>query len=220
MKLYKITINFKNGEKVIYVFDVDTTKDLLWHFDISKKNDKIMYFEYDLRGIKINLMDVSDIKCEEIQEEVMRDKKERIAYKKIRYLERIRDLEDSIQELHEQIKDEEARKTRVKAIDYSKEQVKGGNKSSWEAMIDRVDRYIQKLLNAIIELTEMKEEVLDLIMNVENTKYKHLLIMRYIRWYSWDYIEKKMDISQNTRLKYHTEALSDIYIPDLHSMRF
>lgn len=150
----------------------------------------------------------------------MRDKKERIAYKKIRYLEQIRDLEESIQELHEQIKDEEARKTRVKAIDYSKEQVKGGNKSSWEAMIDRVDRYIQKLLNAIIELTEMKEEVLDLIMNVENTKYKHLLIMRYIRWYSWDYIEKKMDISQNTRLKYHTEALSEIYIPDLHTMRF
>ena len=150
----------------------------------------------------------------------MRDKKERIAYKKIRYLERIRDLEESIQELHEQIKDEEARKTRVKAIDYSKEQVKGGNKSSWEAMIDRVDRYIQKLLNAIIELTEMKEEVLHLIMNVENTKYKHLLIMRHIRLYSWDYIEKKMDISQNTRLKYHTEALSDIYIPDLHSMRF
>lgn len=150
----------------------------------------------------------------------MRDKKERIAYKKIRYLERIRDLEESIQELHEQIKDEEARKTRVKAIDYSKEQVKGGNKSSWEAMIDRVDRYIQKLLNAIIELIEMKEEVLDLIMNVENTKYKHLLIMRYIRWYSWDHIEKKMDISQNTRLKYHTEALSEIYIPDLHSRRF
>ena len=138
----------------------------------------------------------------------MRDKKERIAYKKIRYLERIRDLEDSIQELHEQIKDEEARKTRVKAIDYSKEQVKGGNKSSWEAMIDRVDRYIQKLLNAIIELTEMKEEVLDLI------------IMRYIRWYSWDYIEKKMDISQNTRLKYHTEALSEIYIPDLYKGRY
>lgn len=150
----------------------------------------------------------------------MRDKKERIAYKKIRYLERIRDLEDSVQELHEQIKDEEARKTRVKAIDYSKEQVKGGNKSSWEAMIDRVDRYIQKLLNAIIELTEMKEEVLDLIMNVENTKYKHLLIMRYIRWYSWDYIEKKMDISQNTRLKYHTEALSEIYIPDLYKGRY
>ena len=65
MKLYKITINFKNGEKVIYVFDVDTTKDLLWHFDISKKNE-IMYFEYDLRGIKINLMDVSNIECEEI----------------------------------------------------------------------------------------------------------------------------------------------------------
>ena len=145
----------------------------------------------------------------------MRNRNERTAYKKIRYLESIRDLEESIQELHEQIRDEEAKKTRVKAIDYSKEQVKGGNKSSWEAMIDRVDRYIQKLLNAIIELTDMKEEVLDLIMNVENTKYKRLLILRYIRWYSWNDIEIKMDISRNTRLKYHTEALSELYIPDL-----
>lgn len=150
----------------------------------------------------------------------MRNKNERTAYKKIRYLESIRDLEESIQELHEQIRDEEARKTRVKAIDYSKEQIKGGNKSSWEAMIDRVDRYIQKLLNAIIELTEMKEEVLDLIMNVENTKYKRLLILRYIRWYSWNDIEIKMDISQNTRLKYHTEALSYIYIPDLKKKKY
>lgn len=66
MKLYKITINFKNGEKVIYVFDVETTKDLLWYFDKAKENDEIVYFEYDLRGIKINLMDVSDIRCEKI----------------------------------------------------------------------------------------------------------------------------------------------------------
>jgi len=35
MRLYKITINFKNGEKVIYVFDVETTKDLLWYFDMD-----------------------------------------------------------------------------------------------------------------------------------------------------------------------------------------
>lgn len=66
MKLYKITINFKNGEKAIYVFGVDTTKDLLLYFDKAKENDEIVYFEYDLRGIKINLMDVSNIECEEI----------------------------------------------------------------------------------------------------------------------------------------------------------
>lgn len=66
MKLYKITINFKNGEKTIYVFGVETTKKLLWYFDKAKENDEIAYFEYDLRGIKINLMDVSGINCEEI----------------------------------------------------------------------------------------------------------------------------------------------------------
>ena len=66
MKLYKITITFKNGEKTIYVFDAETTKDLLWYFDLAKENDEIVYFEYDLRGIKINLMDVSKIECEKI----------------------------------------------------------------------------------------------------------------------------------------------------------
>lgn len=66
MKLYKITITFKNGEKVIYVFDDETTRDLLWYVDMAKRNDEIMYFEYELRGIKINLMDVSNIECEEI----------------------------------------------------------------------------------------------------------------------------------------------------------
>lgn len=66
MKLYKITINFKNGEKAIYVFDVETTKKLLWYFDMAKENDEIVYFEYDLRGIKINLTDVSSIECKEI----------------------------------------------------------------------------------------------------------------------------------------------------------
>lgn len=66
MKLYKHTIHFKNGEKVIYVFGVETTKKLLWYFDMAKRNDEIVYFEYDLRGIKINLMDVINIECKEI----------------------------------------------------------------------------------------------------------------------------------------------------------
>ena len=56
----------KEKEKTIYVFDVETTKKLLWYFDMAKDNDEIVYFEYDLRGIKINLMDVSSIECEEI----------------------------------------------------------------------------------------------------------------------------------------------------------
>ena len=66
MKLYKITISFKNGEKVIYVLGCETTRDLIYYFDMAKKNDEIVYFEYELRGIKINLMDVSDIEREEI----------------------------------------------------------------------------------------------------------------------------------------------------------
>ena len=34
--------------------------------EANKLIDEIAYFEYDLRGIKINLMDVSNIECKEI----------------------------------------------------------------------------------------------------------------------------------------------------------
>ena len=51
---------------MIYVFDVETTRIYFGISNMAKENDEIVYFEYDLRGIKINLMDVSDIKCDEI----------------------------------------------------------------------------------------------------------------------------------------------------------
>ena len=36
--LYDIVLEYKK-EKAIYVFDVETTKDLLWYFDKAKEND-------------------------------------------------------------------------------------------------------------------------------------------------------------------------------------
>lgn len=144
------------------------------------------------------------------------DKKERLAHKKIRYLDRIRYLENSIIELELHLKSEEQRKQQVKAIDYAKEQIKGGNKSSWEALIDKTDEYRESIFNATLELTTRKEEILQYIMKVNNDKYRWLLILRYVRCYSWDIVEHKMDIATNTRIKWHSLALEKVYIPNLH----
>ena len=62
----------------------------------------------------------------------MRTKRERLADEKRRYLERVWWYEDTVDSLQRSLKAEEQRKQGVKAIDYRKEQIKGGNKDSWD----------------------------------------------------------------------------------------
>lgn len=143
------------------------------------------------------------------------DKKERLGNKKVRYLERVKYLENSITELELHLKAEEQRKQQVKAINYAKEQIKGGNKDSWEALIDKADSYRESIVNSTIKLTELKNDILNIIMTVKNDRFRLLLILRYVRCYPWDVVEEKMDIPTNTRIKWHSQALRKLYIPNL-----
>lgn len=145
----------------------------------------------------------------------MRTKKERIANEKRRYLERIGWYEDRIDSLQRSLKAEEQRKQGVKAIDYRKEQIKGGNKDSWEALIDKTDKYKQDIIDACIKSVELKTEILDLINKVENPRWQLLLTLRYVERLSWDVIEEQLEITQNTRNKFHAQALEHIKIPNI-----
>ena len=145
----------------------------------------------------------------------MRTKKERIANEKRRYLERIGWYEDRIDSLQRSLKAEEQRKQGVKAIDYRKEQIKGGNKDSWEALIDKTDKYKQDIVNTCIKAVELKTEILELINKVDNPRWQLLLTLRYVERLSWDVIEEQLEITQNTRNKFHAQALEHIKIPNI-----
>lgn len=145
----------------------------------------------------------------------MRTKKERIANEKRRYLERIGWYEDRIDSLQRSLKAEEQRKQGVKAIDYRKEQIKGGNKDSWEALIDKTDKYKQDIINTCIKAVELKTEILELINKVDNPRWQLLLTLRYVERLSWDVIEEQLEITQNTRNKFHAQALEYIKIPNI-----
>lgn len=145
----------------------------------------------------------------------MRTKKERIANEKRRYLERIGWYEDRIDSLQRSLKAEEQRKQGVKAIDYRKEQIKGGNKDSWEALIDKTDKYKQDIIDACIKSVELKTEILELINKVDNPRWQLLLTLRYVERLSWDVIEEQLEITQNTRNKFHAQALEHIKIPNI-----
>ena len=145
----------------------------------------------------------------------MRTKKERIANEKRRYLERIGWYEDRIDSLQRSLKAEEQRKQGVKAIDYCKEQIKGGNKDSWEALIDKTDKYKQDIIDACIKSVELKTEILEIINKIDNPRWQLLLTLRYIERLNWDVIEDQMDITQNTRNKFHAQALECVKIPNI-----
>lgn len=140
--------------------------------------------------------------------------KKRVGNDKRRYLERIWWYEDRIDSLQRSLKAEEQRKQGVKAIDYRKEQIKGGNQDSWEALIDKTDRYKQDIIDTCLKAVELKKEVLEVINQVKNPKLQLLLTLRYIERLNWDVIEEKMELPQNTRNKLHAQALSAIKIPN------
>lgn len=143
----------------------------------------------------------------------MRTKRERLADEKRRYLERVWWYEDTVDSLQRSLKAEEQRKQGVKAIDYRKEQIKGGNKDSWEALIDKTDKYKQDIIKTCNKLIELKTEVLEIINKVENPRWQLLLTLRYVERLNWDAIEEQMDIAQNTRNKFHALALEEVRIP-------
>jgi len=135
---------------------------------------------------------------------------------KRQYLERIKYYERRIDSLERHLKAEEHRKTRVKAIDYAKEQVKGGNQSSWEALIDKTDKYKQDIIDTSLKLVELRTEILELINGVDDQRYALLLTLRYVEGLEWSEIEKIFDRTRNTIDQWHTNALAKIWIPNLH----
>lgn len=143
----------------------------------------------------------------------MKTKEEKRANWKIHYLSRINYLQGLIESKLNTLKTIEYRKSQVKAIDYAKEQIKGGNKSSWEALIDKTDECKEYIMQKNIELYDSMLEIMKIIDNVKNDEYKLLLSMKYIECKKWDEIEKRLDISTNTRVNKHTAALKEIYIP-------
>nr|DAI40983.1 MAG TPA: Protein of unknown function (DUF1492) [Caudoviricetes sp.] len=142
----------------------------------------------------------------------MKTKEEKRANWKIHYLSRINYLQGLIESKLNTLKTIEYRKSQVKAIDYAKEQIKGGNKSSWEALIDKTDECKEYIMQKNIELYDSMLEIMKIIDNVKNDEYKLLLSMRYIECKKWDEIEKRLDISTNTRVNKHTAALKEVYI--------
>lgn len=144
----------------------------------------------------------------------MEEVKQRTGNKVKRYFEGVKYYEQRIDSLQRHLKAIEQRKTQVKAIDYSKEQIKGGNKNSWEALIDKTDKYKQDIIELSLKLVELRTKILEIINKVEDQRYVLLLTLRYVECLEWTEIEKIFDRTRNTIDQWHTNALAEVRLPN------
>lgn len=136
--------------------------------------------------------------------------------KKRSWLESVKLYIDRINSLERTLQAEEARKAGVSALDYSKQQFKGGSGGGGiEYLIDVTDKYKQEIINTCIALNERKLEILNAINEVKDPRSSLLLTLRYIEGLDWYLVEKEMEITTNSRNIYHSKALNELRIPDI-----
>lgn len=144
------------------------------------------------------------------------DKQEKTAFKKINYLKNINYIQLMIDSRQRCLEADEHKKSCVKAIDYAKEQIKGGNQNSWESLIDKTDEHKRYIIDKNLEYLNLKLEVMKSIDQIKNIELRLLLQLRYVECLEWDKVEKIMDISSaSTRANKHSKALEKIYIKNL-----
>lgn len=136
--------------------------------------------------------------------------------KKRSWLESVKLYIDRINSLERTLQAEEARKAGVSALDYSKQQFKGGSGGSGiEYLIELTDKYKQEIINTCIALNERKLEILNAINEVKDPRSSLLLTLRYIEGLDWYLVEKEMEITTNSRNIYHSKALNELRIPNI-----
>ena len=130
------------------------------------------------------------------------------------FLEKIGCYIDIIASLERTLHAEEAKKVGVKAVDYSKEQVKGGIGNGWDYLIDVTDQYKEEIIKTTIEMVEHKRVILECVKKVEDLRLSRLLVLRYVERLEWHQIEDILNIATPTRNKLHALALTELVLLD------
>ena len=96
------------------------------------------------------------------------NRQERQTNQKKKFLSKLWYIKRLIASNEEKIKDRRAMlKHNIKPIDYAKEQIKGGNKYSWDNLIYEIDNLEREIIDNTVELVKTEREIFDGIKNVE-----------------------------------------------------
>ena len=83
-------------------------------------------------------------------------------------------------------------------------------KSPMENSIVRIDEEEERINKLIDKYIDLKNEVKANINKIENENYRMVLDLKYIKFYKWDEIAKKMNLYERSVLNYHRFAIKEL----------
>lgn len=128
------------------------------------------------------------------------------------YLSRYHYTKEKIKQMEEEIEEFIRLANSIPGISFDQIRVDGTKslKAPFEKWIQKTLENEQHILQMKRKLSIIKGEVISMIDKLDDSKFKRILIYRYIDWLSWNEIAKNLVYSSSTIRRWHEKALNQI----------
>ena len=124
------------------------------------------------------------------------------------YLWRVRDAERELKRLEEEYEQAKADILHLRAIQYDADKVTGGKIGDLSDAIAALEGYAERIAVQWDKLIALREDAKARIEQIEDGRYRDVLVRRYLQGQSWEWIAAGMGYEFRYALKLHGLALA------------
>ena len=123
------------------------------------------------------------------------------------YLWRVRDAERELKRLEEEYEQAKSDILHLRAMEYDKDKVSNSRIGDLSDAIAALEGYAERILAQCDKLIALREDAKARIEQIEDGRYRDVLVRRYLQGQSWEWIAAGMGYEFRYMLKLHGLAL-------------
>lgn len=123
------------------------------------------------------------------------------------YLWRVRDAERELKRLEEEYEQVKSDILHLKAMEYDKDKVSNSRIGDLSDAIAALEGYAERIAKQWDKLIALREDAKGRIEQIEDGRYRDVLVRRYLQGQSWEWIADGMGYDYRYTLKLHGMAL-------------
>lgn len=123
------------------------------------------------------------------------------------YLWRVRDAERELKRLEEEYEQAKSDILHLKAMEYDKDKVSNSRIGDLSDAIAALEGYAERIAKQWDKLIALREDAKARIEQIEDGRYRDVLVRRYLQGQSWEWIAAGMGYEFRYMLKLHGLAL-------------
>ena len=123
------------------------------------------------------------------------------------YLWRVRDAERELKRLEEEYEQAKSDILHLKAMEYDKDRVSNSRIGDLSDAIAALEGYAERIAKQWDKLIALREDAKARIEQIEDGRYRDVLVRRYLQGQSWEWIAAGMGYEFRYMLKLHGLAL-------------